>query len=182
MSIHVARTVTTAPTGRRTGTAAMQVSLLGGLHVRVGTTALGPRQLGGVKPRHLLIALAVARGVPVSKEASGLDPVGRRAARSVDGDARVLRVRAAQAPPGPGRAPAGDDHDPRRVLLARPGPGRPRRRERWPVTSDESCTRASDPSWHCPRCAGRSPSRGRHCCRTRRTPSGWTRRARSTSG
>jgi len=68
MSIHMARTVTTAPTGRRTGTAAVQVSLLGGLHVRVGATALGPRQLGGVKPRHLLIALAVARGVPVSKE------------------------------------------------------------------------------------------------------------------
>src|SRR6478736_1905688 len=69
MSIHVARTVSTAPSGRPLGTAAVQVSLLGGLHVRVGTAVVGPRQLGGVKPRHLLIALAVARGVPVSKEA-----------------------------------------------------------------------------------------------------------------
>src|SRR6478752_9718125 len=42
---------------------------VGGVHVRVGTAVVGPRQLGGVKPRHLLIALAVARGVPVSKEA-----------------------------------------------------------------------------------------------------------------
>ena len=69
MSIHVARPVTVTPTGRRPGTAAVQVNLLGGLQVRVGTAVLGPRQLGGVKPRHLLIALAVARGVPVSKEA-----------------------------------------------------------------------------------------------------------------
>ncbi|WP_076260809.1 AfsR/SARP family transcriptional regulator [Intrasporangium flavum] len=47
---------------------AIRITLLGGLRVQTGQTVLGPRQLGGAKPRHLLIALALARGLPLSKE------------------------------------------------------------------------------------------------------------------
>ncbi len=46
----------------------LRIDLIGGLRVQVGSKVLGPRQLGGAKPRHLLIALALARGLPVSKE------------------------------------------------------------------------------------------------------------------
>ena len=44
------------------------VDLVGGLRVRVGETVLGPRQLGGTKPRRLLLALVLSRGEPVSKD------------------------------------------------------------------------------------------------------------------
>jgi len=36
--------------------------------VRAGGRALGPRDLGGTKPRHLLLALLLNRGAPVSKD------------------------------------------------------------------------------------------------------------------
>ena len=44
------------------------VNMLGGLRVRAGGRSLGPRELGGPKPRHLLLALLLNRGAPVSKE------------------------------------------------------------------------------------------------------------------
>ena len=46
----------------------ISVDVLGGLRVRAGGRALGPRELGGTKPRHLLIALLLHRGAPVSKD------------------------------------------------------------------------------------------------------------------
>lgn len=46
----------------------ISVDLLGGLKVRAGTVTLGQRQLGGTKPRHVLIALLLNRGAPVPKE------------------------------------------------------------------------------------------------------------------
>jgi DNA-binding SARP family transcriptional activator len=58
-----------APDGaHRSEADTVYISMLGRLRVRVGPMELGPRQLGGAKPRHLLIALALARGAPVSKE------------------------------------------------------------------------------------------------------------------
>jgi SARP family transcriptional regulator, regulator of embCAB operon len=44
------------------------VDLFGGLQVRAGGITLGPRQLGGTKPRHVLIALLLSRGAPVPKD------------------------------------------------------------------------------------------------------------------
>ena len=44
------------------------VDLLGGLRVRTGTRTLGPRELGGAKPRRILLALLLRRGSPVSKD------------------------------------------------------------------------------------------------------------------
>lgn len=46
----------------------ISVDLLGGLRVRAGGTTLGPRELGGTKPRHVLLALLLHRGFPVSKD------------------------------------------------------------------------------------------------------------------
>jgi len=46
----------------------LRVDLLGGLRVRAGGRALGPRELGGPKPRHVLLALLLNRGGPVSKD------------------------------------------------------------------------------------------------------------------
>ena len=44
------------------------VDLLGGLRVRAGGTSMGPRELGGAKPRRILLALLLQRGAPVSKD------------------------------------------------------------------------------------------------------------------
>ena len=49
-------------------TGRISVDLLGGLCVRAGGTAMGPRELGGAKPRHVLVALLLNRGRPVSKD------------------------------------------------------------------------------------------------------------------
>jgi DNA-binding SARP family transcriptional activator len=46
----------------------INIDLLGGLRVRVGGTTLGPRELGGSKPRRILLALLLHRGSPVSKD------------------------------------------------------------------------------------------------------------------
>jgi DNA-binding SARP family transcriptional activator len=46
----------------------IRVDLLGGLKVQAGGVTLGPRQLGGTKPRHVLLALLLNRGAPVPKE------------------------------------------------------------------------------------------------------------------
>lgn len=46
----------------------ISVDLLGGLCVRAGGTSMGPRELGGAKPRHVLVALLLNRGRPVSKD------------------------------------------------------------------------------------------------------------------
>jgi DNA-binding SARP family transcriptional activator len=48
--------------------ASISVDLLGGLQIRTGNLILGPRQLGGTKPRHVLLALLLNRGAPVPKE------------------------------------------------------------------------------------------------------------------
>ena len=44
------------------------IDVLGGLRVRAGGRTLGPRELGGTKPRHLLLALLLQRESPVSKD------------------------------------------------------------------------------------------------------------------
>jgi SARP family transcriptional regulator, regulator of embCAB operon len=44
------------------------VDVLGGLRVRAGGRSLGPRELGGTKPRHVLLTLLLHRGAPVSKD------------------------------------------------------------------------------------------------------------------
>lgn len=49
-------------------TGRISVDLLGGLRVRAGATTLGPRDIGGVKPRRILVALLLHRGSPVSKD------------------------------------------------------------------------------------------------------------------
>jgi DNA-binding SARP family transcriptional activator len=46
----------------------ISVDLLGGLRVRAGETTMGPRELGGAKPRRVLLALLLHRGSPVSKD------------------------------------------------------------------------------------------------------------------
>ena len=46
----------------------IHVDVLGGLRVRAGGRTLAPRELGGAKPRHLLLALLLHRGSPVSKD------------------------------------------------------------------------------------------------------------------
>ena len=46
----------------------LEIRLLGGLRVTVGDRVISPRQLGGAKARHVLIALLLAAGTPVSKE------------------------------------------------------------------------------------------------------------------
>src|SRR6185312_3158284 len=46
----------------------IRIDLLGGLRVRAGGRALGPRELGGHKPRRVLLALLLNRGAPVSKD------------------------------------------------------------------------------------------------------------------
>jgi len=46
----------------------ISVDLLGGLRVRAGETIMGPRELGGAKPRRVLLALLLHRGSPVSKD------------------------------------------------------------------------------------------------------------------
>lgn len=53
------------------GAGTASVRLRGELSVRLGPVVLGPRQLGGVKPRRLLLALLLARGAPVSKDRLG---------------------------------------------------------------------------------------------------------------
>ena len=61
---HGANRVTTADqdSGR------ISVDLFGGLRVRAGGRLIGPRELGGTKPRHVLLALLLHRGAPVSKD------------------------------------------------------------------------------------------------------------------
>jgi DNA-binding SARP family transcriptional activator len=49
-------------------TGRISVDLLGGLCVRAGGATMGPRELGGAKPRHVLVALLLNRGRPVSKD------------------------------------------------------------------------------------------------------------------
>lgn len=46
----------------------MELSFLGGFHLQVGSATLGPRQLGGTKPRLILEALVAHGGAPVSKD------------------------------------------------------------------------------------------------------------------
>jgi SARP family transcriptional regulator, regulator of embCAB operon len=46
----------------------IEVKLLGGLQVRLGETVLGPKDLGGCKPRQVLEILVLNRGTPVSKD------------------------------------------------------------------------------------------------------------------
>jgi hypothetical protein len=46
----------------------ISVDLLGGLRVRAGGTSMGARELGGTKPRRVLLALLLHRGSPVSKD------------------------------------------------------------------------------------------------------------------
>lgn len=63
----------------------ISVDLLGGLRVRIGRTTMGPRDLGGAKPRRILLALLLHGGSPVSKDRlvsllwEGTPPLGARA-------------------------------------------------------------------------------------------------------
>jgi DNA-binding SARP family transcriptional activator len=59
-----------AEDGSGTGgdTGRISVDLLGGLCVRAAGVSMGPRELGGAKPRHVLVALLLSRGRPVSKD------------------------------------------------------------------------------------------------------------------
>jgi SARP family transcriptional regulator, regulator of embCAB operon len=67
MTTHASRTA--ARTGKgRSEQDRMQVRFLGGFHLRIGTTTVGPRQLGGTKPRLILEALLAHGGAPVSKD------------------------------------------------------------------------------------------------------------------
>jgi DNA-binding SARP family transcriptional activator len=50
------------------GVSCISVDLLGGLRVRAGETTMGPRELGGAKPRRILLALLLQRGAPISKD------------------------------------------------------------------------------------------------------------------
>lgn len=61
---------TTARPAQRGGgrPARMQVRFFGGFHLRVDAVVLGPRQLGGTKPRLILEALLAHGGAPVSKD------------------------------------------------------------------------------------------------------------------
>ena len=54
--------------GTNHDTGRISVDLLGGLRVRAGGATMGPRELGGAKPRHVLVALLLNRGTPVSKD------------------------------------------------------------------------------------------------------------------
>ena len=61
--------ITARPTRQGSTTAArLTVGFLGGFHLRVGPAVLGPRQLGGTKPRLILEALLAHGGAPVSKD------------------------------------------------------------------------------------------------------------------
>ena len=57
-----------ADRGTNQDTGRISVDLLGGLCVRAGGKTMGPRELGGAKPRHVLVALLLNRGMPVSKD------------------------------------------------------------------------------------------------------------------
>jgi DNA-binding SARP family transcriptional activator len=57
-----------AERGTSHDTGRISVDLLGGLCVRAGGTTMGPRELGGTKPRHVLVALLLNRGTRVSKD------------------------------------------------------------------------------------------------------------------
>ena len=46
----------------------ISVDLFGGLRVRAGEVTMGPRDLGGAKPRRVLLALLLQRGAPISKD------------------------------------------------------------------------------------------------------------------
>jgi DNA-binding SARP family transcriptional activator len=50
------------------GSDRITVELLGGLRIRAGGVTLGPGDLGGAKPRHILLALLLQRGAPVSRD------------------------------------------------------------------------------------------------------------------
>lgn len=61
--------ITAGPTGGGTSTQPrLTVGFLGGFHLRAGTAVVGPRQLGGTKPRLILEALLAHGGAPVSKD------------------------------------------------------------------------------------------------------------------
>lgn len=60
---------TSAPMRRdRSGQDRLEITFFGGFHLRIGTTTVGPRQLGGTKPRLILEALLAHGGAPVSKD------------------------------------------------------------------------------------------------------------------
>jgi DNA-binding SARP family transcriptional activator len=75
----------------------ISVDLLGGLRVRAGGATMGPRDLGGTKPRHVLLALLLHRGSPVPKERlisllwGGSPP--SRARTTLEGYVCILRKR-----------------------------------------------------------------------------------------
>ena len=83
----------------------LQISLLGGFRVHVAGTVLGPRQVGGAKPRRLLIALALARGAAVSKDrlASMLWDAGAQGQSSANIETYVSLLRKHLPAPGPAR-------------------------------------------------------------------------------
>src|SRR5471032_1355143 len=67
-SVHAGPVELGADHGTNQDSGRISVELLGGLRVRAGGTSMGPRELGGAKPRHVLVALLLNRGTPVSKD------------------------------------------------------------------------------------------------------------------
>ena len=81
------------------------VRLLGGVSVRVDDREMGPRDIGGTKVRHLLLALLFADGVPVPKDEliSMLWPGERGAACSATLETYVCQLRKRLRPRGTDR-------------------------------------------------------------------------------
>ena len=103
MTITHHRTTARAARGA-TPAARIEVSFLGGFQLRVGAVALGPRQLGGTKPRLILEALLAPGGAPVSKDrlvAMLWEGDGARGSKSnLETYACVLRKHLQAAAPG----------------------------------------------------------------------------------
>ncbi|GAB3870437.1 hypothetical protein GCM10028802_00500 [Terrabacter terrigena] len=78
------------------------VQVLGGVSVRVDDRDMGPRDIGGTKVRHLLLALLFADGVPVPKDEliSMLWPGERRSACGATLETYVCQLRKRLRPAG----------------------------------------------------------------------------------
>ncbi|WP_374969515.1 BTAD domain-containing putative transcriptional regulator [Terrabacter sp. BE26] len=93
---------------RAPAAARAQVQLCGGLRVTAGGRSLGPRQLGGAKPRQILVALLLRREQAVSKaslvELLWADTPPAGAMSTLEGYVSLLRKRLDTVSAGLGRA------------------------------------------------------------------------------
>ncbi|KQZ88343.1 hypothetical protein ASD62_02385 [Phycicoccus sp. Root563] len=87
-----------------TGTAVLRATLCGRVTVTGHGSVLGPRELGGTKPRHILIALLLRAGQPVTKarlvEALWGDAPPSGATGTLEGYVSLLRKRIEPLHPG----------------------------------------------------------------------------------